>query len=78
LPVTATALPDVEFARHFPLPGLGASGLVNFEYETHEPLLLGSGNRVLVKGGKLDAKYLITVPQDMRTPPPHTTDKSGS
>lgn len=169
-----TALPDVEFARHFPLPGLGASGLVNFEYETHERILsrpnipgqrksawpltlssperaylevlrdvpetisfehaeqllqgmttlsprlmerllrkcthvkvrrlfywmaerhsyawlkqlppvqtldelgLGSGNRALAKGGKLDAKYMITVPADMWTPPAPTTDKLGS
>lgn len=27
--------------------------------------LLGSGKRVLAKGGKLDPKYLITVPEDM-------------
>jgi len=26
---------------------------------------LGSGNRVLVKGGKLDARYQITVPEDL-------------
>jgi hypothetical protein len=26
---------------------------------------LGSGKRMIVKGGKLDAKYLITVPQEM-------------
>lgn len=28
---------------------------------------LGSGKRVIVKGGKLDHKYLITVPQEMTT-----------
>lgn len=26
---------------------------------------LGSGNRVLVKGGKLDRRYRITVPEDL-------------
>lgn len=36
-----TALPDVEFVRHFPLPGLGATGLGNFEYETQERILSG-------------------------------------
>ena len=30
-----------------------------------EGLDLGSGKRVLAKGGKLDKKYLITVPEDM-------------
>ncbi|UDL88389.1 type IV toxin-antitoxin system AbiEi family antitoxin [Mesorhizobium sp. PAMC28654] len=29
---------------------------------------LGSGKRMLVKGGKLDPKYLITVPDDMNAP----------
>ncbi len=32
---------------------------------TIESGLLGSGKRMLAKGGKLDAKYLITVPEDM-------------
>ncbi|UXN57759.1 type IV toxin-antitoxin system AbiEi family antitoxin [Phyllobacterium zundukense] len=169
-----TGLPDVEFVRHLPLPGLGATGLVNFEYETQERILsrpnipgqrksawpftlssperaylevlqdvpetisfkhaeqllqgmttlsprvmerllrkctqvkvrrlfywmaerhsytwlkklppaetldelgLGSGNRMLIKGGRLDAKYMITVPEDMWTPPAPITDKSGS
>lgn len=168
------ALPDVEFDRNLPLPGLGSTGLVNFEYDTQERLLsrldssserksawpftlssperaflevlrdvpdtvsfehaeqllqgmttlsprlmesllrkcthvkvrrlfywmaerqpytwrkklpspealddlgLGSGNRVLVKGGKLSAKYMITVPEDMWIPTALTTDKSGS
>ncbi len=30
------ALPDIEFVRHASLPGLDASGLVNFEYDTQE------------------------------------------
>jgi hypothetical protein len=38
-----------------------------------DELGLGSGKRVLAKGGKLDAKYLITVPEDMWTPPTRTT-----
>jgi hypothetical protein len=29
---------------------------------------LGSGKRMLVKGGKLDPKYLITVPEDLGAP----------
>lgn len=29
---------------------------------------LGSGKRMLVKGGKLDPKYLITVPEDLSAP----------
>jgi len=29
---------------------------------------LGSGKRVLVKGGRLDPKYLITVPEDLSAP----------
>jgi hypothetical protein len=44
--------------------------------ETLDELGLGSGNRTLVKGGRLDTKYMITVPQDMWTPPAPTTDKS--
>jgi hypothetical protein len=168
----ANALPDMEFVRHLPLPGLGATDLVNFEYEARERVLsksdipaqrksawpftlsspeqaylevlldvpetisfehadqllqgmttlsprvmekllrkcthvkvrrlfywmaerhsyawlkklpppetldelgLGSGNRTLVKGGRLDTKYMITVPEDMWTPPAPTTDKS--
>ncbi|SDG90606.1 type IV toxin-antitoxin system AbiEi family antitoxin domain-containing protein [Pelagibacterium luteolum] len=38
-----------------------------------DELGLGSGKRELAKGGKLDAKYLITVPEDMWTPPTRTT-----
>jgi hypothetical protein len=166
-----SALPDVEFVRHTPLTSLGATGLVNFEYEAQERLLsmpdshgqrksawpftlssperaylevlqdvpttisfehaeqllqgmttlsprlmerllrkcthvkvrrlfywmaerhsytwlkklplaekldqlgLGSGNRMLVKGGRLDKKYKITVPEDMWTSTAHSTDK---
>ncbi len=29
---------------------------------------LGSGKRMLVKGGRLDSKYLITVPEDLGAP----------
>jgi hypothetical protein len=29
---------------------------------------LGKGKRMLVKGGKLDPKYLITVPDDLNAP----------
>ena len=29
---------------------------------------LGKGKRMLVKGGKLDPKYLITVPGDLNAP----------
>ncbi len=39
---------------------------------------LGSGKRTLVKGGKLDTKYNITVPEKMWTPTANTTDKSSS
>jgi hypothetical protein len=28
-----------------------------------ESITLGSGNRMLIKGGKLDTKYKITVPE---------------
>ncbi len=37
--------------------------------ETLDELGLGRGNRMLVKGGRLDAKYMITVPEDMWTQP---------
>jgi hypothetical protein len=33
-----------------------------------EEISLGSGKRMLVKGGKLDPKYLITVPEDLGAP----------
>lgn len=33
-----------------------------------ERVPLGSGKRVLVKGGRLDSKYLITVPEDLGAP----------
>ena len=33
-----------------------------------EKISLGSGKRVLVKGGRLDAKYLITVPAEVKMP----------
>lgn len=33
-----------------------------------ERVPLGSGKRELVKGGRLDAKYLITVPEDLSAP----------
>lgn len=46
--------------------------------ETLDELGLGRGNRMLVKGGKLDKNYMITVPEDMWTPPAPTTRKSGS
>jgi hypothetical protein len=39
---------------------------------------LGSGNRVLARGGRLDPKYRITIPEEMWTPLAPTTDKSGS
>ena len=42
-----------------------------------DELGLGSGNRVLAKGGKLDAKYKITVPEDMWIQAQNTTDKSS-
>jgi hypothetical protein len=29
---------------------------------------LGKGKRMLVKGGRLDPKYLITVPEDLSAP----------
>ena len=29
---------------------------------------LGTGKRMLVKGGKLDTKYLITIPDDLNAP----------
>ncbi|MBB3659877.1 hypothetical protein FHX15_005145 [Rhizobium sp. BK650] len=46
--------------------------------ETLDDLGLGRGNRVLARGGKLDKKYMITVPEDMWTPPASITDKSDS
>lgn len=33
-----------------------------------DEISLGSGKRMLVKGGKLDPKYLITVPEDLGAP----------
>ena len=38
---------------------------IEHERYTLESGLLGSGKRVLAKGGHLDAKYLITVPREM-------------
>jgi hypothetical protein len=38
----------------------------------------GSGNRMLATNGKLDAKYRITVPEEMWSPPTPTTARSGS
>ncbi|WP_258119992.1 type IV toxin-antitoxin system AbiEi family antitoxin [Mesorhizobium onobrychidis] len=46
--------------------------------EALDELGLGSGNRVLARGGRLDTKYHITVPEDMWTQVAPTTDKSGS
>ncbi|MGD9924792.1 MAG: type IV toxin-antitoxin system AbiEi family antitoxin domain-containing protein [Parvibaculaceae bacterium] len=46
--------------------------------ETLDDLGLGSGNRVLARGGRLDPKYRITVPEEMWTQPALTTDKSDS
>ncbi|MET2832879.1 type IV toxin-antitoxin system AbiEi family antitoxin domain-containing protein [Mesorhizobium shangrilense] len=46
--------------------------------ETFDELGLGSGNRVLVRGGRLDPKYRITVPEELWTPPARTIDKSAS
>jgi hypothetical protein len=43
-----------------------------------DELGLGSGNRVLARGGRLDPKYRITIPEEMWTPPARTTDKSDS
>lgn len=42
-----------------------------------DDLGLGSGKRMLIKGGKLDTKYMITVPEDMWTQAQNTTDKSN-
>jgi hypothetical protein len=42
-----------------------------------DELGLGSGKRMLVQGGKLDTKYMITVPEDMWTQAPNTTNKSS-
>ncbi|MFA7275535.1 MAG: type IV toxin-antitoxin system AbiEi family antitoxin domain-containing protein [Pseudobdellovibrionaceae bacterium] len=42
-----------------------------------DELGLGSGNRCLVKGGKLDTKYKITVPEEMWTGTANTIDKSS-
>ncbi len=38
----------------------------------------GSGNRMLATNGKLDAKYRITVPEEMWSPPTPTIARSGS
>lgn len=46
--------------------------------EALDQLGLGSGNRVLARGGRLDPKYRITVPEEMWTQPALTMDKSGS
>ena len=46
--------------------------------EALDALGVGHGNRVLAKGGRLDSKYRITVPEEMWTPPAPTTDKSAS
>ncbi|MEK1929855.1 MAG: type IV toxin-antitoxin system AbiEi family antitoxin domain-containing protein [Pararhizobium sp.] len=46
--------------------------------EMLDELGLGSGNRVLVKGGRLDPRYLITVPEEMWTPAAPGIDKSAS
>ena len=46
--------------------------------EALDALGLGRGNRVLAKGGRLDSKYRITVPEEMWTPPALTTDRSAS
>ena len=34
------------------------------DYISREKIDLGKGKRMLVKGGKLDTKYLITVPEE--------------
>lgn len=44
---------------------------------TLDNLGMGVGNRVLVKGGKLDTKYKITVPEEMWTGTANTISKSG-
>jgi hypothetical protein len=44
---------------------------------TLDDLGLGSGKRMLIKGGKLDTKYMITVPEDMWTQAQNTTNKSS-
>ena len=44
----------------------------------HEKLPLGSGKRLLAKGGKLDHKYQITVPEDLWTETATTSSKSSS
>jgi hypothetical protein len=41
-------------------------GKLDIESYTWESGLLGSGKRVLAKGGKLEPKYLITVPETMQ------------
>ncbi|MEW6631705.1 MAG: type IV toxin-antitoxin system AbiEi family antitoxin domain-containing protein [Pseudomonadota bacterium] len=46
--------------------------------EELDALGLGRGNRVLARGGRLDQKYRITVPEEMWTPPALTTVKSVS
>lgn len=43
-----------------------------------DELGLGSGNRVVARGGRLDTKYHLTVPEEMWTQVAPTTDKSGS
>lgn len=44
---------------------------------TLDNLGIGEGNRVLVKGGKLDTKYKITVPEEMWTGTANTINKSS-
>ena len=43
-------------------------GFAWFKRLEFEVVNLGSGKRVIVKGGKLDKNYLITVPREMSTP----------
>lgn len=42
-----------------------------------DDLGLGAGKRVLAKGGKLDTKYNITIPEEMWTNTAYTTNKSS-
>ena len=71
----------VQAELELPAPAIAVSGTDGVQLwfaERHQPpwlkqidrasIDLGTGKRMLVKGGKLDPKYLITVPDDLDAP----------
>ena len=62
--------PSAEMPQHqgqAPVPVVRETGIVTRGCKRldHSGIDLGSGKRMLVRGGKLDSKYLITVPRDL-------------